>query len=624
MKTPCFFPLQRNRVRWLLGATALLLVGCSSYTAGAGGSPPRAAAFTGFPPPFVRNVDAFEVVDDTGVPYDHPFLGGLNVPRPQWIDIDNDGDLDLFVQEASGRIMFFEQAGTPQQHNLIWRTDAYEDLHVGEWYRFVDMDADGDFDLIAERPFNYIQYYRNDGSAERASFTLVVDTLKDVNGTPIFSDRQNIPQVTDIDCDGRLDLFIGLLIGTVMRYEEVARDSSGVPLFQKVTDRFEDIEIVAQIGSLHGANTMAFVDIDGDGDQDLFWGDFFEPGLLFIENVGSCGSPVLSSEPVSFPVDNPLQTSGYNAPAFGDVDGDGYMDLFAGVLGGAFNPNRTTIDNLLFYKGESGGGFTLRTRRFLANIDVGSESIPAFADLDGDGDLDLLLANKIDPEHLQASRVYRFENTGTPRRPVFRLAGPMALDDTYHQAPALADLDADGDLDMLLGSWRANIAFHRNDGTALEPRFVRVDSAYVTITRGSNTTPALVDIDADGDFDLFIGEASGAINFYRNTGTPADPHFEFVTDKFSNIDIGRRSFPTFADLDGDGDQDLIIGSEVNGLSFYRNTGTPQVAVFVADTTFAIDVPIMTTPVFVDIDGDGDLDFFSGGIGGGLVFYENRR
>ena len=138
----------------------------------------------------------------------------------------------------------------------------------------------------------------------------MVDTLKDFNGTPIFSDRQNIPQVTDIDCDGRLDLFIGLLIGTVMRYEEVATDSSGVPLFQKVTDRFEDIEIVAQIGSLHGANTMAFVDIDDDGDQDFFWGDFFEPGLLFIENVGSCSSPVLSGEPVAFPVDNPLQTSG--------------------------------------------------------------------------------------------------------------------------------------------------------------------------------------------------------------------------------------------------------------------------------------------------------------------------
>jgi hypothetical protein len=597
------------------------LVGCGSH--GAGSAPDQPAARAAFPPHLERIVDAFEVFDETGTPYDHPFLGGLNLPRPQLVDIDADGDLDLFVQEASGQIMLFEQAGSPAEPDFVWRTDAYQGLDVGEWYRFADMDADGDLDLLAERPFSYIRYYRNDGSAEDASFTLVADTLKDIDGTPIFSDRQNIPQVTDIDCDGRLDLFIGLLIGTVMRYEEAGRDSADVPLFRMVTDRFENIEIIAQIGSMHGANTMAFHDIDGDGDEDFFWGDFFEAGLLFIENIGSCGSPVLIGKPVPFPVGNPAETSGYNAPAFGDIDGDGDVDLFVGVLGGAFNPNRTTVDNFLSYERDVGDAFTLRTRQFVRNIDVGSESIPTFADIDGDGDLDLLLANKIDPTDLQTSRVYRFVNTGTVYQPVFRSSGALELEGLYHYAPAVADLDADGDLDALFGSWKANVALHRNDGTATEPEFVLVDSAYVTITRGSNTTPALVDIDADGDLDLFIGEASGAINFYRNAGTPASPDFEFVSDRFNDIDIGRRSYPAFADLDRDGDQDLIIGSEANGMVFYRNTGTPQEAVFVADSTVAIDAPIMAAPVLVDIDGDGDLDLFSGGIGGGLTFYRDR-
>ncbi|MCZ6858577.1 MAG: VCBS repeat-containing protein [Gemmatimonadetes bacterium] len=598
-----------------------LLLGCGASSAGNAPRPSTSSAV--FPPPFVRVVDGFEVRDQDGTPYDHPFLGGLNVPRPQLVDIDNDGDLDLFVQEATGQLAFFEQAGTPSEPDFVWRTQAYQDLDIGEWYRFVDMDNDGDYDLLAERRFSYIQYFRNDGSPEDASFTLVADTLKDVNGTPIFSDRQNIPQVTDIDCDGRLDLFIGLLIGTVKRYEEVGRNAENLPLFRLVTDRFQGIEIVAAFGSLHGANTMAFEDIDQDGDQDFFWGDFFEAGLLFIENIGNCATPVLTGEPVAFPVENPLQSSGYNAPAFGDVDGDGDVDLFVGVLGGAFNPNRTTIDNLLFYENEE-DGFTARTRRFITNVDMGSESIPAFADLDGDGDLDLLLSNKIDPEQLHTSLIFRFENQGTATRPDFQRAGKMNLEGLYHYAPAFADLDADGDLDMLLGSWKANIAWHRNDGTAKEPRFELVDSAYVTITRGSNTTPTLVDIDADGDQDLFIGESSGAINFYRNVGTPSSPNFEFVSDRFSDIDIGRRSVPTFADLDQDGDQDLLVGSESDGLTFFRNTGTPQAAVFVEDTTFNVDVPPLSVPVFVDIDGDGDLDLFVGGIGGGVVFYENRQ
>ncbi len=602
-------------------ASVGLVLGCGA--SGAGNAPSPSPSSSVFPPPFVRIVDGFEVRDQDGTPYDHPFLGGLNVPRPQLVDIDNDGDLDLFVQEATGQLAFFEQAGTPSQPDFVWRTRSYQDLDIGEWYRFVDMDNDGDYDLLAERRFSYIQYFRNDGSAEEASFTLVADSLKDVDGTPIFSDRQNIPQVTDIDCDGRLDLFIGMLTGTVKRYEEVGRNAENIPLFSLVTERFQNIEIVAQIGSLHGANTMAFEDIDQDGDQDFFWGDFFEAGLLFIENVGNCGTPVLTGEPVSFPVENPLASSGYNAPAFGDVDGDGDVDFLVGVLGGAFNPNRTTIDNFLFYEKEK-DGFTARTRRFITNVDVGSESIPAFADLDGDGDLDLLLSNKIDPERLQTSLLFRFENQGSPTRPDFQLAGTMDLEGLYHYAPAYADLDADGDLDMLLGSWKANVVWHRNDGTAEEPRFVLVDSTYVTITRGSNTTPALVDIDADGDQDLFIGESSGAINFYRNVGTTSNPNFEFVSDRFSDIDIGRRSVPTFADLDQDGDQDLFVGSESDGLTFFRNIGTPQAAVFVADTTFNIDVPPLSVPVFADIDGDGDLDLFVGGIGGGVVFYENKQ
>jgi hypothetical protein len=574
---------------------------------------------------YQRSVDAIPVLDANGEPYALPFLGGFNVPRPQWVDIDEDGDLDLFVQETTNRLLFFEQTGDAAP-GFVWRPDRFGDLDVGEWFRFVDVDADGDPDLLSEEPFSYVRLYRNDGAADRPAFTLAADTLRDAAGDAIFSDRQNIPNAADIDCDGLLDLFIGRLVGTVTRYEATGGIGARIAPFRHVTDDFEDIEIVATFGSLHGANTMALADVDADGDVDMFWGDFFEAGLLFIENTGSCASPNLRNQPVPFPPNDPIQTSGYNAATFGDSDGDGDLDLLMGVLGGAYNANRTTADNLLHFE-QVDGNFELRSARYLSQIDVGSESYPSFFDLDGDGDLDLLLGNKIDPADLNTSRVYKFENTGNPEEPAFQRGETLELEGAYHNAPAFGDLDGDGDVDMVLGTWRKYLNYLRNDGTGSEPRFVRTDSAIAELTRGSNSTPALVDIDADGDLDLFAGESSGTLNFYRNEGTRLSPSFVLVSDEYLDIDVGRRSVPAFTDVDGDGDQDLVLGSESSGLLFYRNDGSAEEPRFIPDDgpfPGPEELPTFAVPAFVDIDADGDIDLFVGGNGGGLYFFENTQ
>ena len=74
----------------------------------------------------------FSVYDANGRAYDPPFLGGFNVPRPQFADIDGDGDVDLFIQERSGELMLFENVGEPTRPEFVWRTDRYQDLPVGE------------------------------------------------------------------------------------------------------------------------------------------------------------------------------------------------------------------------------------------------------------------------------------------------------------------------------------------------------------------------------------------------------------------------------------------------------------------------------------------------------------
>ena len=603
---------------------------------------------------YERDVYALPAHDAEGKAYDHPMLGGLNIPRPQLVDIDDDGDLDLFVQEYSGAVMFFEQVGTATEPQYIWREDRFQGTDIGEWYMFADMDGDGDFDLLGEELFSKIRYYQNVGTAAEPKFELLTTTIMDVEGAPMFSDRQNIPRIADLDCNGRLDLLIGRVEGTIVRYEMTRLDEQGAPVFRYLEDRFQNIEIIGQVlggspaglrqrgvqsvesgpagseaagarGTFHGANTMALEDFDGDGDLDLFWGDFFEPGLLLIENRGSCRNISMRGEPTPFPWRDPIETSGYNAPAFGDLDGDGDRDMLVGVLGGAFNPNNTTIDNFLMLERGPGQRYDLRTRRFLTQIDVGSESIPAWVDIDGDGDLDLFLANKIEPGDTRAGRLFFFENTGDAANPDLYLRGAVAeFASAYHYAPAFGDLDGDGDYDILMGTWDAELMLVLNEGSASSPVWGEPQTAFVTLTRGRNAQPTLGDIDGDGDLDLFIGESSGEINFYRNIGSPQAPEFELVDDKFQAIDVGRRSSPHLKDFDGDGDLDLLIGSETEGIFLYRNTGSPTEPHFELDESFAPIVAPFSSPELVDIDGDGVLELFTGTVGGGLAAYRARR
>ncbi len=609
--------------RATLAALFLGAVGCTpaSLTAQQPAPAPSLAGFT-------RSVDAIPVRDTAGHAYPLPFLGGLERPRPQLADIDGDGDLDLFVQDRPGRMMFLERVGA----RWVWRTDRWQDLDVGEWSRLVDVDTDGDLDLLAESPFSYIRWYRNEGGPKAPRLVLAADSLRDVDGAPVFADRQNIPQLADLDCNGKLDLLLGRVDGSVARYEMATLDPATGPRFQLLTERFENILIIGGEAadtlptagpvsrpSLHGANTMAVSDVDQDGDPDLLWGDFFEPGLLWIRNTGTCAAPSMKEKPEPFPVGAPLRTSGYNAPTVADMDGDGDVDMLVGVIGGAYDPNRTSADNLYHLEQVAPGQWRIRSARFLDGLDVGSESSPALGDIDGDGDLDLLVGNRIGPADRATASLTLFRNTGTAAAPAFQDAGLLAVRPGYQYAPALADLDGDGDPDLVLGTWRDAIQYYRNDAGT----FTLADSALVRITRGSHTTPTLGDLDGDGDLDLLVGESSGTLNFYRNDGTPSAPRFTLVSDEWEGIRPGRRSVPRLADLDADGDLDLVVGTEAGPPAIYLNRGNRTAWAFELAGS-APDWPAFSAPAFGDLTGDRVPDLLVGGGSGGLQLYLGRH
>ena len=148
-----------------------------------------------------------------------------------------------------------------------------------------------------------------------------------------------------------------------------------------------------------------------------------------------------------------------------------------------------------------------------------------------------------------------------------------------------------------------------------------------------------IDIDNDGDFDLFVGNGSGTILYYKNIGTVENPNvFEVqtgVNNPLNGVDVGENSIPVFVDMDKDLDFDLFIGSK-NSIHYYKNMGTQTAPVFTLQT--GVNNPLNAVissgdraylPSFVDIDSDSDFDVFIGFIdydvadSSGILYYENK-
>ena len=501
-----------------------------------------------------------------------PFLGGFNKPKIQWFDFDNDNDLDLFILDEDGCIKVYENQDNNQSYNFLLVDSCYENINNISWFYFADYDNDFDFDLITQDPNNLdmLLYYEN-----ILGDYIQNENIKNELGENIIIQSVMTPTFADIDNDGDLDFFVGNVVGTISFYENIGLEE-GIPKYNFITNYWEEIYIVGSSQLRHGASAISFIDLDNDNDLDLAWGDYYQQSLYIIYNIGDANNPEMDNVNVvaQYPSENPIVSAGLNMPTFADIDQDGDNDLFVTVLSGAYGYQ--LINNFYYYENNSNNDiseFEFVTSNFLQTFDKLSDVNPEFFDYDSDNDMDLIIGTDFDPSNFPwVGKLLLFENIGYDENsePIWSLVDDefLGYEMGNNLSPSSVDIDYDGDLDLFIGNFNGTLQFFENIGSAYNPQYEFIE--YVSnIDLSGYSTPEFIDIDNDNDYDLIIGNMNGTIYFYLNVGDRYNYNFQFITDSYQNIDVSFRSSPLAFDYDVDGDMDLFVGSGNNNLYLYE-------------------------------------------------------
>ena len=283
--------------------------------------------------------------------------------------------------------------------------------------------------------------------------------------------------------------------------------------------------------------------------------------------------------------------------AWGDYNGDGELDLYVS--------NDAAEANLL-YSNDGDGTFT--EVGFVAAVDDGGNGkAVAWGDYDRDGYLDLYLTNN------GANRLYSNNGDGT-----FTEVGATAgvNDGSVTRSAAWGDYDGNGDLDLYVNNTTANLLY-KNDG---DGTFTEAAAAAGVADANSSTGVAWGDYDGDDDLDLYVGNTTGQSDrLYSNDG---DGTFTEVGSAAGVDDTGSSTGAGWGDYDNDGDLDLYVADSASASRLFLNNG---------DGTFA-EVGIAAGVAngsgsngagWGDYDGDGDLDLYVSNVGAANSLYQNQ-
>ena len=547
----------------------------------------------------------------TPIKYEYaPRFISLIPPIHDWVssyDFDCDGDLDLFTYFNNSIGVWkneFTQSAGINFSLLTSQINSQYAVGVSPIFStqvnlsaFEDIDNDGDMDILTfTNSGNFIEYHKNYsidslGVCDQLIFKVEPDCwghfrLSGLTNSALlnqncvtnrFANRDNhlhsgsVLTVLDQDCDGDVDIINGDILGSNLLYLENGGNADSAVIVQ------QDSIFPAYNTSVNLQNLPAafYFDADGDGIKDLIVTPFATVGedlknVLFYKNIGDNCQNDFSFVKNNFMIDQMVDVGTSSNVTFFDVDGDGKKDL---IVGNDYAYNSNPIlqySSLSYFKNTSTAGNT--SFQYVTNDWLNLSSLAQFG-------------------------LY----------------------------PAFGDLDGDNDEDLLLGNADGTLIYYKNIGGAT-PNFIFSSPNFQSIDIGNNAAPQIVDVDRDGKNDLLIGERSGVLNYYKNNSIGSNLLFTLQTSNFGGVNVSAPNAITGYSnpllFDNGNGYELLVGSEAGSVYHYQNIDNNLTGIFsLIDSAYNnIYEPKRVTLTMCDYNLDGKKDLMLGNGAGGIRGY----
>lgn len=533
-----------------------------------------------------------------GQPLEAPFTGGFNAAQFCEMDLDQDGTMDLIVYDRSrGQVRPYINLGI--RDSVAYR---YEPQYANKfpllrsWLLTADYNNDGKMDLFDGEAG--IQLWENKSDANGLKFELIGDlkTLYNTGAKPINipSNSSSLPAIYDIDNDGDIDIFnINPNLGETVDYHRnlaVERGDASYIDFERRNSCWGDFS--------DDNGTLVLDDCNGT-----------PPGGELSDTTNQSGQQNDHKQPQDNEKDLKHGVSASLTAV--DIDGNGSMDLIMSEL--------DSYQSKLLLNEDSISPFVdsriFSVERFFPNYDSPIESLfPAvfFIDVNNDGKKDMIAgSNTLETFigfSITSDDIYYYENISTDnsirlslQQKNFLLENTLDFGIAAH--PVFFDYNKDGLFDLVIGndghvdvennSITGRLELLENIGTKSSPKFELINSNYLDLPSlklniasniaGRNYIPTFGDIDGDGDQDMLLGEALDNVFLFEDTSVNGQPAaFKFHPGPFSGLNIrglGRTNAPVLYDINGDNVLDLIVSDGHPDVNYFLNFGSATNPVF---------------------------------------------